>query len=448
MVLFPSLSEWTNTTSTSSTSTSSGSSVEPITVVQLLETIGLDFWNEQLLLDGKNKLITYHAIQTTVEEKEEVLSTRLPGAKRHTHKNLKHHPTSSTPNVGIWNVPTVQSNILSKTTTIQPKNNNTTFLWTLDLSKPNLLSSNIQSCQTATCHFFNDTTTTTTTFGEAPNATTTVDVPWEKGQIVVIGIVPSMKSTTTFQEKQIHCLIQYHLHKFAATVGATLVFVSTSEEHTQTNNDAINNDASNNPQNESNSNPTTTNNNNNNNNNNSNSGMSIADLISILPTLCCSSSTKNEDEGKPEIPKHIQDFVHTDFDMEVIDSTMLRNASCPGLWDANTQSLTQVFSSLEPTKGPTTTTTTNTTTSATSNNHTNINATNDQKWLQTLADSMSDIYNPSTDDAQSVVSKKSTTSRKSTKSSAKKSSSKASLSSSSAPNDADVGSFFADLLKK
>ena len=69
-----------------------------------------------------------------------------------------------------------------------------------------------------------------------------------------------------------------------------------------------------------------------------NGGMSISDFISILPTLCYS----NKKEETTEIPKHVQDFVHTEFDMEVIDSTMLRNASCPGLWDANTQSLTQV----------------------------------------------------------------------------------------------------------
>uniref|UniRef100_A0A7S2VZ01 Uncharacterized protein n=1 Tax=Eucampia antarctica TaxID=49252 RepID=A0A7S2VZ01_9STRA len=400
MVLFPSLSEYIDANTTSS------NSIEPCTVLQLYEDTYIDFWNQQIIRQTKGesasyRQVTYHAICTEKEE-EQGGNTRLPGRVAQIKNTNK--LGGKQPNLGIWNVHVNQSHITASSLNSE----NTTFLWSVDLSTPQQVYASMQSFLKATCKYFDSLSTLSSSFGQAPNNSSEEEVseqipPFTKNQLIIAAIVPPNTTTTTFEEKQAQCLLQYHLHKFAAQIKATLVFVS--DEILKEEDDAE--DVKKN-------------------------GIFVSDLSPIIHDLC-----SNSDEEKD----NTVEFMHQDHDLDVIESVMLRNASCPGLWDANTQDLQEVFP-------PTTEKESNVLASPSKQAPNNKN----DAWLQTLADSLGDMRTTANDDASTVVSAGTASTKKSTSSVRRSTSAKSikgSMRKSTSNNSGDdVGSFFADLLKK
>jgi len=406
MVLFPSLAEL-------DASTTSSNSIEPSTVLQLYVDTYINFWTQEVIRQNKGessyRQVNYHAICTEKEEDQGGNNTRLPGGvAKEINKNRL---GNKQPNLGIWNVHVDQSHITSK---LSP--DKTTFLWSIDLSTPSQVYASMQSFLKETCKYFDESSPLTFSFGQAISKSIAEEEEkkdgdeapsFSKNQLIIAAIVPPHTTTTTFEEKQAQCLLQYHLHKFSAQVKATLIFVSDEDVKEQDNAEDM-----------------------------KTHGILVSDLAPIMHALCTKSDEQAEENKSVE-------FLHQDHDLDVIE-VMLRNASCPGLWDANTQNLQDVF--------PATTST-----GEQSNNNTAISPTKQAQnnkndaWLEILADSLGDMRMLSNDDANTVVSTGTTSTKKSAssrKSIGSKSVKKGSRKSMANTGGEDVGSFFADLLKK
>lgn len=400
MVLFPSLSEL-------DTPTTSSNGIEPSTVLQFYVDTYINFWTQEIIRQKKGessyRQVNYHAICTDKEDDQGGFNTRLPGGvvKNDNANKLG----NKQPNLGIWNVHVNQSHITSN---LSPEK--TTFFWTVDLSTPSQVATSMQSFLKATCKYFDEMSPVSSSFGQAIGKSISEegennggdDAPsFSKNKLIIAAIVPPRNSTSTFEEKQAQCLLQYHLHKFSAEVKATLIFVSDEDLKEQDNAEEI-----------------------------KRHGIPVADLAPIIQTLCTKSDEPAENNNS--------EFLHLDHDLDVIE-VMLRNASCPGLWDANTQNLQDVFPAVNEEQ-------TNEMISPTKQGQSNKN----DDWLEILANSLGDMRMLANDDASSVVSsgststKKSTKSRKSVSSKASKKGPRKSISNSGE----EVGSFFADLLKK
>ena len=234
--------------------------------------------------------------------------------------------------------------------------------------------------------------------------------------IVICGIMAAKQDEGTYREKQAVNLISYHLQKFASEINCTLCFM---RDHTNNTSDCDDDDDNGNGTNDSDEKedggsekekrgemkvdafrP---------------EGLSLVEFAKALRRLCVADFEQeggddgdaedgdNEDEGQGQGQnegegaddslsgqqhqhQHQQPSIYApfDYDVDLINSVLLRGAGCPGVWNANTDSL---WVALPPTSAS----------GSKSNMESNAAAASDalagsdgdQEWLGKLADSVS-----------------------------------------------------------
>jgi len=200
-------------------------------------------------------------------------------------------------------------------------------------------------------------------FGKAPldtdsEAATAVDVSSDINiSIVICGIFSKRsKEENTYKEKQAVNLVSYHLQKYSSELNSTLCFIKddvySSEGNNEDNADSKDDDANKDQEME--------------NDNNSSSPQTVSDVFrpkgidaqefaSHLKDICTSTSTTVDEvdtQAETDISRldesqqQLENMQHQpsiynpyDYDVDLINSVLLRGASCPGIWNANTDSL-------------------------------------------------------------------------------------------------------------
>jgi hypothetical protein len=320
-------------------------------------------------------LLTYQAVQVgdmTSTSKADLFSTAPQD------QNLKH----TRPNLGIWTcrleVPTSlagasegakpsssdQENVadlLLQNVVFQKKASSDdakilplppTFLWTVSLDQVAQVTSDLQAMQSAVVRQLslqgkNASGTTNlsqlmqTTFGAAPDSL--IEGPGNIPEsaesvtchLVLVAVLPRETESATYVDKQALALTLYHLHKYVASVNATLVFSSTSPSKTaqQINQQApTNTPAKSAPEGEE------------------TTGMrqesiDVRELANLLQKMAMGqeddTKEKEEEEEEVEDAKESSAAVYPSgkHDLELIETVLLRNASCKGEWDATTDDL-------------------------------------------------------------------------------------------------------------
>jgi hypothetical protein len=335
--------------------------------------------------------------QTATEE----ASSTLFG-KRHA-KNLQHE----TPNLGVWNCKV--SPLMDSLLHIPSSSHH--YVFTVNLSDPTTVEPDMTSMQQALVRHLiassdttptNTTTTQTTsstttlnqlsnvTFGLAPEDTPpTTSVAQEENHdkiqfhLMICAIVPLNKKE--YQETQAQNLVVYHLHRFAAAIGATLVFCQATDRPL---------------------NPT------------------IAtpemgeqeEKDSTLATLDVGQVARVWRRfAQDSVLEHHDAIFDSNQDKELIETVFLRNANHPPAWNASTDSLWKAL----PAKPK-------------EHDHekkSKPNPSGDDAWLQQLRDSIASLATEPTATAAAAASTTSTSKAKQTE-------------------DAEVSSFFENLLKK
>ena len=294
-----------------------------------------------------------------------------------------------------------------------------TFVLTLDLDEVNLVqpimstmvSNIIEYCTCLDAETTTSPTTTgtvtegttnlsklqSTTFGKAPIEAAENTIVQENKMresscsirlnIIICGIFTTQKSKVTYKDKQAVNLISYHLQKYASDLNCTLCFVKDEGEEDKENDEegtgggggevsSSSSDALR-PK-----------------------GMSVQEFGRALKRVCIpmifneeadngstdDPSTGEEDEGNGVVDDQHQPSIYGpyQYDVDLINSVLLRGAGCPGVWNANTDSL---WVALPP--PPNDEKSESKADDAVDNSKATLAGHGDEEWLTKLADSVS-----------------------------------------------------------
>lgn len=381
-----------------STPSSSSSSIP--TVIQLYTSF-------PLLLQG-NKTLAGHAILSyeAIEVPEdgasnptEEESTLFGRARKNTSSTSN---VAETPNLGVWNAHVLPPEKSNTSDSLLKIPTSCYYCMTVDLSKPELVEPSMTRMQEALVRYLiacppsssSEKEASTSLydlrdvqFGLAPNDTpaTTTAAPDESDRsvytnIMICAIVP-FQPTEDYQETQAQNLVTYHLRRFAAAIGATLVFVSTSDKN--------NKNASDEPESE-----------NEQADDSKQATLSLSQLAHVWRDFASGKPIDNTSSNAIYI-------TNKDQPDELIESVLLRNANNPPTWDSSTDSL---WKALPPKQNEEKDDTKATKTSG------------DDGWLQQLRDSLGTAAEPAPATTKPATPAKT--------------------------DDAEVSSFFENLLKK
>lgn len=401
----------------SNTANESSSSSIP-TVIQLYAS------SPPLLLDSKKKLaghaiLSYQAVEVSAASAESDQDSTLFGRAR--KSNASSSNIVESPNLGVWNAKVLPSSATASNSNalvdsllkipLSPY-----YCMTISLADPSQVEPEMTRMQEALVRYLiacppktSEKGTTSlyqlrdVQFGLAPEDTppTTTAAPDESDRnvlvnVMVCAVVPvSSSSSTDYQETQAQNLVMYHLRRFAAAIGATLVFCSTTSVTDKSNAAPEDVDeAKDAPQ---------------------QATLTMHQLgnvwrefaqgkdMSSSPTTTTTNTTDNEDT-------HESTAIYVPHDeQELIETVLLRNANNPPAWDSSKDSL---WKALPTEKSDTAERDTKTST-----------ATGDNAWLQQLRDSLGTAVEPAAAAAAATPTTPKT-------------------------EDAEVSSFFENLLKK
>jgi hypothetical protein len=306
--------------------------------------------------------LSFQAVCTTAEESE----TSTVGLR------VK-QTVEFVPDLGVWNVRV--SKRLSDSLMSIPSKSCSSYCWKVDMSNASSVEPTLTSLQdtlvryliqTSDTHVRSETPTTTTTlyqlrsvqFGlaaEDNDGKSVSAAPDENDRHIKISLQivavwpssdPSLSDEDSFLRQQTTALLYYHLRRFAAALNATLVFVGKAESGVQR-------------------------------------CLSIPQVARVLKAWAEGSCVWDSKVGTDVL--EIQTFEENEegnafiygpgmHNTEWIESVLLRNASYPGHWDANKESVWKILPA--PLAGDT------------SNKRVVSMGTGDENWLQELRDSI------------------------------------------------------------
>jgi hypothetical protein len=367
VALFSTLSS--NVSTDEATSTSSSSIP---TVIQLYTT-------SPLALDSKTKLaghaiLSYQAVEVHATSSEETLFGR-------TRKNTATIPDN--PNLGVWNAKVLKESALVDSLLKIPVSPH--FCLTVDLTDPSGVEPAVTRMQEALVRYLiaypNKEGSTSLydlrlhTFGLAPKdeSPSTSAAPDESDRQVLVNLMicairPSIKRDD-YKETQAHNLVLYHLRRYAAAVGATLVFVSTVDNEMDNDQDDTKSEEA---------------------------SLSLHQLGNLWRDF----AQENDIEEDTAV-------FCPDTNRDLIETVLLRNANCPGEWEASKDSLWKALPPMSQ--------------AADATDKKVARSSGDDGWLQQLRDSLGSAAEPAAASMPSTTLK---------------------------TEDAEVSSFFENLLKK
>jgi hypothetical protein len=353
------------------TSTSTSSSSIP-TVIQLYTT-------NPLALDTTSKLaghaiLSYQAVEVHATASEETLFGR-------TRKSTSTVPEN--PNLGVWNAKVIKESALVDSLLKIPTSQH--FCMTIDVTDPSGVEPAMTRMQEALVRYLiaypNKEGSTNLydlklhTFGLAPEdeSPTTSAAPDESDRNVCVNLMicavrPASKRDD-YKETQAQNLVLYHLRRYAAAIGATLVFVSTVDNNTDNDHDEAKSEEA---------------------------SLSLQQLGNVWRKFAQGSDI--EEDTAVFCPDTNQDLIET---------VLLRNANCPGEWQASKDSLWKALPPLSQ--------------AADAKDKKAARSSGDDGWLQQLRDSLGSAAEPAAASTPSTTPK---------------------------TEDAEVSSFFENLLKK
>ena len=364
------------------------------TVIQLYTSTPLQVHSSSKL--AGHALLSYQAVEVH-EPSEETQETTLFGRKTKSSTSMV-----ETPNLGVWNVKVLGSGTVVDSLLKIPSS--PYYCMTVDLFDPSQVEPCMTRMQEALVRFLiacppaaskNEGSMTSLynlrmqTFGLAPNDTPpSTSAAAEEGDrhvcvhVMICAVTPKEPSSD-YQTTQAQNLVTYHLRRFAAAIGATLVFVSTNPVE-KSENDKQDTDNAENLQ----------------------TALSISQLAHVWREWAQGNDVVKEQEdsaadtSRAIYPPHSQD--------ELIETVLLRNANNPPAWDSSKDSLWKALpAKKEEANGETRKTT---------------QSSGDDGWLQQLRDSLGMAAEPT------AAAPTTTTPAKT--------------------DDAEVSSFFENLLKK
>ena len=286
------------------------------TVIQLYTSTPLTV-DTNMTLAG-HALLSYQAIEVHAPSKE-AEETTLFGRTRKTTSSVV-----ETPNLGVWNAK-VTSAVVDSLLKIP---SSPYYVMTVDLSDPSQVEPTMTRMQEALVRYLISCPSTQTegsttlydlrdsTFGLAPDDTppTMTAAPDESDRhvrihLMICAITPEHK-TNDYQETQAQNLAIYHLRRFASTVGATLVFVTTSDKTSNDNDDDEEKET--------------------NEAKDHQVSLSLHQLAHVWREFAQGNALEDESSAAIYAP---------DKNPELIETVLLRNANCPPHWDASKDSL-------------------------------------------------------------------------------------------------------------
>mmetsp|Transcript_3483 Transcript_3483/g.4844 ORF Transcript_3483/g.4844 Transcript_3483/m.4844 type:complete len:539 (-) Transcript_3483:169-1785(-) len=220
--------------------------------------------------------------------------------------------------------------------------------------------------------------------------------------IVLIAVLPPKTKGDTYVERQAQHLLTYHLRRYASLLDCTLCFVASPFDSLREGTDTSNNNTS-----------TTT-------KISGPRGISVNQIASIVRKVVIGShkhksDKKDDSDGKADtITSNINDddedepnllqedsstkeededgeaqsiFIPGAHDIDVIESVLLRNASCAGNWDATKDTLWEALSTSESMQGNNH----NSKQEQTSSDANDSRDVGDEEWLSILADSVKSL---------------------------------------------------------
>lgn len=463
----------------------------PSTAVQLYSTKYINFItntisNSKSLLPGDTpdvprrfEVLSYQAVQVKDDQQQQRQSD-TPGVVVSSPTTLDKHIN---PNLGVWDYNFQQNNdtdLISSllNNIIRSKSDLGTFILTLDMDDTISIHPNLEFMIESILKYYDNGTNEKkdiddqnadeqifhkstiigklreTKFGKPPEKNeeeTTKYSSFEKHveenndmkiSIVICAILPSL-SPKTYVDKQAQHLVCYHLRKYAAEINCTLCFVRMERSNigVDSNDNAANlpipsEDSIGENEPVQHASFATV------------EGMTVDELTIAVKHVCTETNLKNETntksnkgegvqstERKPEQEAIQQKSLPTLYgpyrhDIDLINSALLRNASCPGIWDAHKDSLWEALphtasDGLISSKVPR-----------------NEQESGDEKWLSKLVDSVSAFTVSGLSDGVSIMDDSVRSGK--TKDSTKKRAGKKKVK----PDNKDVANFFEDLLKK
>ncbi|GFH55110.1 hypothetical protein CTEN210_11586 [Chaetoceros tenuissimus] len=368
MPLFPSLSK---TSTFADANDESSSSAHPPTVIQLHNEKSINFTNATITSHEQDfRPLTYH--------------------------------TTSDASLGIWNCHCQIENSLPMKL-CQEITGQVLFLCTVDLDCLNDLQSilhsmleNIKGYVAASSHDSSPEGSSGSTllsqlkqctFGKAPleeSMDNLWNIPVKDGQdanvnICILCMLPKGNKEITYRDKQAINLISYHLQKYCSEINCTLAYLEPIQKVVEGDNEQEDESKVERkgdaflPK-----------------------GLTMKEFMKEIHSLCLGSNKEGENdqditsqtEDQQEEGENDQDSstLHTqvsifrpyEYDVDLINSVLLRGAGCPGVWNANTDSL---WNALPPTHQEKSDKVMDTVSEEASNG--------DHEWLQKLADSVS-----------------------------------------------------------
>lgn len=265
------------------------------------------------------------------------------------------------------------------------------------------------------------------------------DIPQRNLNIVICGILSKYCSRdATYKEKQAINLLSYHLQKYASDINCSLCFVNSPADEEDSNNNDDEKDENDSERLEVRSDALRP------------KGMSVQEFSHVLKRICMGlHATRGKDSMDDEINEDNMEkdpndektaiYYPFEYDVDLINSVLLRGAGCPGVWNANTDNL---WVALPPT-------------SSSGNNVSMIDANtsvsekrgSDEEWLNKLADSVSAYIGVvGGTDASSILSP--TSASVSTSNGTPKVTKKRVVKKKSSGDKGDVQDFFASLINK
>lgn len=311
----------------------------------------------------------------------------------------------SRPNFGVWDCqiqPTNNTNLPTQILQSVLRGSIPTFILVLNLDDPPSVYPHLTSMIDTIIGYStsieehspsNDGTTDllslhSVKFGKAPlnrqndmenNQETDKDIPKRHLKIVICGILSKYSpKDATYKEKQAMNLLSYHLQKYASDINCSLCFVNSSpteeeeeendeqdSDHLEVRSDALR------PK-----------------------GMSVQELCQILKRICSDESTTRgkesmdnddavlkEDDMEKDSNDNTAIYYPFEYDVDLINSVLLRGAGCPGVWNANTDDLWVALP-------PPTLTSVKDASAIDPNTSVNEKRGGDEEWLTKLADSV------------------------------------------------------------
>jgi hypothetical protein len=351
--------------------TSASSSSIP-TVIQLYTT-------GPLALDSTKKLaghaiLSYQAAEVNTAASEATLFGR-------TRKSTSTVPEN--PNLGVWNAKVLKESALVDSLLKIPTGSH--FCMTVDLTDLSGVEPAMTRMQEALVRYLitfpNKEGSTNLydlkshTFGLAPEdePPTTTAAPDESDRKVCVNLmicaVRPVSKRDDYKETQAHNLVLYHLRRYAAAVGATLVFVSTVDNEMDNDQDDTKSEEA---------------------------SLSLHQLGNLWRDF----AQENDIEEDTAV-------FCPDTNRDLIETVLLRNANCPGEWEASKDSLWKALPPMSQ--------------AADATDKKVARSSGDDGWLQQLRDSLGSAAEPAAASMPSTTLK---------------------------TEDAEVSSFFENLLKK